>query len=264
MLSYTIDDLNELRQTEMDLLLQRYAPIFSGAFLLEVGSGIGCQLSVLSQMASLAVGVDVLATTYSYQPKQTGTFLYYDGVNLPFADNSFDVVYSSNTMEHVLNERGLHRELKRVLRPSGAAIHIVPSSTWRLWTMASHYIMLPTLMTRFVHRRIKQRGHFDDGSAGPQTARGVGQLMLDLLCPVRHGERGNRFTEWWHFRGASWKRRFENLGWEVESIEGLGLFNTGYLVASRLISMDRRKRLARLLGSSCLIFILRPKTISPS
>jgi SAM-dependent methyltransferase len=257
---YTIDQLDEIRETELNLLLQKYGAIFSGAAVLEVGAGTGHQLAALSRIADLAVGVDVPDSTY--QPKQAGNLTYYDGVNLPFADNSFDVIYSSNTMEHVLNEPALHSEFKRILRPTGVAVHIVPSSTWRLWTMVTYYLALPHLVVARIRRRTEQRDRTDDTPAVPQNSKGATQLMLDLICPMRHGERGNRFTEWWHFRGASWKRRFEELGWKVESVEGLGLFYTGYLVASRWLSIGNRQRLVHLLGSSCLVFILRPKISS--
>jgi SAM-dependent methyltransferase len=260
MLFYTIEDLNEIRDTELDLLLQKHGAIFSGAAVLEVGAGVGRQLAALSRTADIAVGVDVPAS--NYQPDRSGNLAYYDGVNLPFANNSFDVIYSSNTMEHVLNERELHNEFKRVLRPTGVAVHVVPSSTWRLWTIATYYLMLPRLILAFVHRRAEQQGHTDDAPAAPIRRKGTAQLMLDLICPMRHGERGNRFTEWWHFRGTSWKRRFQELGWKVESIEGLGLFYTGYLVGSRWLPMARRQRLVRLFGSSCLIFILKPSVVS--
>ena len=258
---YTLDQLNEIRETELNLLLQKHGAMFAGAAVLEVGAGTGGQLAALSQTAGFAVGVDVPASTY--RPKQAGNLAYYDGVNLPFADNSFDVIYSSNTMEHVLDESALHNEFKRVLRSTGVAVHVVPSSTWRLWTVATYYIALPQLVVAYFQRRAEQRDHSNDAQAVPRNSKGAAQLMLDLICPMRHGERGNRFTEWWHFRGASWQRRFEGLGWKVESIEGLGLFYTGYLVASRWLSIARRKRLVRLLGSSCLVFILKPKVIPP-
>jgi SAM-dependent methyltransferase len=259
MLPYAISELDSLREAEIDLLLQRHGAIFSEAALLEVGAGSGRQLAALSRTASLTVGVDVPTTTY-HQPKQTGRVAYYNGVNLPFADHTFDVVYSSNTMEHVLNERDLHNELKRVLRPTGVAVHIVPSSTWRLWTMATYYLMLPTLIVGYVKNRTVQRDGSACNSTAPRASKSFAQLLLDLICPMRHGERGNRFTEWWHFRGAAWKRRFEEFGWKVESVEGLGIFNTGYLVASRFMSMGVRRRLACVLGSSCLVIILKPST----
>jgi SAM-dependent methyltransferase len=260
MLNYTIDDLNAIRDTELDLLLQKHGAIFSGATVLEVGTGTGRQLTMLSRTADAAFGIDVPDS--SYHPGRSGKVACYDGVHLPFPDDSFDVIYSSNTMEHVLNERDLHNEFKRVLRPTGVAIHVVPSSTWRLWTVVTYYLMLPKLITAFLHRRSERREGTGKASTAPIRNKGAAELLLDLICPARHGERGNRFTEWWHFRGASWRRRFEELGWSVKSAEGLGLFYTGYLVGARWLSMGRRQRIVPLLGSSCLVFILEPAVSS--
>jgi protein-L-isoaspartate O-methyltransferase len=75
MLFYTIDELDELRDTELDLLLQKHGAIFSGAAVLEVGAGVGRQLAALSRTAGMAVGVDVPASTY--HPNQSGNLAYY-------------------------------------------------------------------------------------------------------------------------------------------------------------------------------------------
>jgi len=42
-----------------------------------------------------------------------------DPVKLPFSDNQFDAVLSSGVLEHVSNEIGSLREIKRILKPGG-------------------------------------------------------------------------------------------------------------------------------------------------
>jgi len=42
-----------------------------------------------------------------------------DGSRLPYADGSFDVVYSVSVLEHVPTRSAVLRELVRVLRPGG-------------------------------------------------------------------------------------------------------------------------------------------------
>lgn len=253
MLTYSIEYLNALRSAEMNLLLQKHGQLFFGSDVLEVGSGTGAQLRELGSIAKSAIGVD-LQSSYLKPPQDD--FIYYDGVHLPFADNSFDVIYSSNTMEHVTDEPRLHLEMKRVLRPGGVAIHVVPSSAWRLWSTAIYYALLPKLIFSFLSRTNDQRLLIaEEGFAS--SRRGIRSCMLDLICPARHGERGNRFTEWWHFRAASWSSRFRNLGWMVEKVEPLGLFYTGYLVGSSAISMKMREQLALALGSACIVVVVR-------
>jgi SAM-dependent methyltransferase len=49
-----------------------------------------------------------------------------DITDLPFPDDSFDVILCSHVLEHVLDDRKAMRELYRVLRPGGWALVLVP------------------------------------------------------------------------------------------------------------------------------------------
>lgn len=49
-----------------------------------------------------------------------------DLTRLPFGAESFDVIYCSHVLEHVPDDRGAMRELRRVLSPKGWAILQVP------------------------------------------------------------------------------------------------------------------------------------------
>lgn len=46
---------------------------------------------------------------------------------LPFADSAFDLVITSETIEHVENPRAFLRELRRVLRPNGRLVLTTPN-----------------------------------------------------------------------------------------------------------------------------------------
>jgi SAM-dependent methyltransferase len=46
---------------------------------------------------------------------------------LPFGDGEFDLVYSEQVFEHVMNPDEAIRELSRVLRPHGVGLHFFPS-----------------------------------------------------------------------------------------------------------------------------------------
>lgn len=49
-----------------------------------------------------------------------------DILALPFADASYDLVYASHVLEHILDDLRAVREIRRVLRPKGIAILAVP------------------------------------------------------------------------------------------------------------------------------------------
>lgn len=71
-----------------------------------------------------------------------------DITDLPFADDSFDVILCSHVLEHVLDDRKAMRELHRVLRPSGWAIVVVPISSRRPATFEDPAIVTPPARER--------------------------------------------------------------------------------------------------------------------
>ena len=50
----------------------------------------------------------------------------FDIQNIPYPDNSFDLVFASHVLEYVKNDRQAIQEIKRVLRPGGLAFLPVP------------------------------------------------------------------------------------------------------------------------------------------
>ena len=72
--------------------------------------------------------------------KNSINFLVYDGKQIPLDDKKFDIVFSSNVLEHLTNLDQIQREIYRVLKDDGFCIHILPSSSWRFWTILSSFL----------------------------------------------------------------------------------------------------------------------------
>lgn len=65
-------------------------------------------------------GVDIAQSPeVSSRSRDDAAFHSYDGVNLPFEDNSFDIVYSRQVFEHVRHPDRLAAQVWRVLKPGG-------------------------------------------------------------------------------------------------------------------------------------------------
>jgi len=89
--------------------------------VLEVGCGTGAVLLAVKErkLGTAHHGVDLADPNEHPHPGVAEANLVmssYDGVKLPFADNSFDLVYASHVLEHVPDERGFLAEIKRVAR----------------------------------------------------------------------------------------------------------------------------------------------------
>lgn len=100
---------------------------FAGARLLEIGCGMGSDLLQFARGGARCTGIDltprsVEITRHRFELyNQRGDFLLSDGEHLPFADESFDVVYSNGVLHHTPDTAGAVREVQRVLRRGGTA-----------------------------------------------------------------------------------------------------------------------------------------------
>jgi SAM-dependent methyltransferase len=100
---------------------------FRGARLLEIGCGMGTDLLQFARGGARCVGVDLTPRSVEITRHRfglygmNGSFMIADGERLPFASDSFDVVYSNGVLHHTPDTAGAIREVHRVLRPRGVA-----------------------------------------------------------------------------------------------------------------------------------------------
>lgn len=104
----------------------------AGSTLLDAGCGAGhfsesaCALGAI--VTSLDVGENLLAQVASRCESQcvVGSVL-----DLPFNDNSFDVVLSTEVIEHTTDPLQALREIVRVARPGGRVLVTTPGRLWQ-------------------------------------------------------------------------------------------------------------------------------------
>jgi ubiquinone/menaquinone biosynthesis C-methylase UbiE len=101
-------------------ILENFQPIDSEASVIEVGSGAHGLIFFFGQQRS--IGVDPLAVDYrrlfpAWQ-KRVQTIAAF-GEQLPFADQTFDIVLCDNVVDHAEKPRAIVRELVRILKSGG-------------------------------------------------------------------------------------------------------------------------------------------------
>lgn len=250
---FNVDFLNELRAREIERIVAFFPP---GARVLEIGAGTGKQAQEMQRRGFIMTAVEIPSSNYAAD--RVFPIVDFDGRTLPFPDASFDVVFSSNVLEHVPDLTRMHAEIRRVLRPGGRAVHVLPTHAWRLWTTLSAF---PAGL-QYSAGALRHPPHFRSrfGVPNPRTVLGyalrVARPLGGAILQRRHGERGNIITEMWYFRPAWWRRNFRSNGFTIVRDEPMGLFYTGNMVMAQRWSWERRGRLARSLGSACRIFQL--------
>lgn len=104
-----LDDL------EVDLLCD-YA---RGGDVLEIGCGTGLILDRVREVSQRAVGVDISPGMLERAVERGLDVVQADATALPFADESFDVVYSFKVLAHIEQIEQALAEAARVTRPGG-------------------------------------------------------------------------------------------------------------------------------------------------
>jgi SAM-dependent methyltransferase len=113
-----------------------------GGQVLEVGSGLGYIMQAAAERLAPArvTGLDVASHMIAKAKQRLVrdgvedsrfAFTPYDGVTIPYEDDSFDFVYSVATIQHIPKSYAYHLffEINRILKPSGfAALHLLSYS----------------------------------------------------------------------------------------------------------------------------------------
>jgi SAM-dependent methyltransferase len=112
--------------TRIDLLfnIQNYAKLLGGKTL-DFGCGKKPYKSLFTN-ADEYIGLDFEGEGHSHKDEQIDVF--YDGKKIPFPDNYFDSVFSSEVFEHIFNLEEIIKELKRVLKNQGLILITCPFS----------------------------------------------------------------------------------------------------------------------------------------
>jgi 2-polyprenyl-3-methyl-5-hydroxy-6-metoxy-1,4-benzoquinol methylase len=254
--------LEAIRLLELDYLLDeiKSAKLRSNV-ILEIGSGSGLQAKRLAEKGYDVKAIDIADSIYSEQ--RIWPILNYDGKHIPFSDDHFDIVFSSSVLEHIPHADEFQREIRRVLKADGIAIHIVPSASWRFWTNVAHYPFVIKAMVKMICTKTvvaadaKNYNEVEILALNQMRQLSAIEVIKKAIFPPRHGEAGNAITELYSFSRRSWFKLFTRAGWKIEKAVPNRLFYTGHMILSSALSVQVRRFLSYVLGSSCHIFKLR-------
>jgi SAM-dependent methyltransferase len=142
--------------------------------MLDIGCSAGYVLEAARTLGLREMGVDIsefavnLCRERGYQA-ELGSL-----INLPFPDGSFDIVSCKHTLEHVEDPLKALSEIRRVLKPRGVALVVVPDGDYfkiRLW---------PRYARHFHPRKRGWQHHVYFSSANLRQA--CRRVQLETVC----------------------------------------------------------------------------------
>jgi SAM-dependent methyltransferase len=214
-----------------------------GLRVLEIGGGNGWQARQIREWGCEISSIDIGTNVWRDQHFPVTAF---DGVNIPFGSAEFDLIYSSNVLEHVEHLDALLAEIRRVLRHGGFAVNLMPTTAWRVWTSLSYYPYI-------VEKALGQRRGTGDKNAAPHVPVPRRSAMQRLVSPP-HGVMPTALHEVFTFSRRYWVQRLTQAGLPPQQVFPLGLFYTGHMMLPSL-SLEHRQRLARIAGSACRAYV---------
>ncbi len=126
--------------------VQLYAHALDGK-LMDFGCGSKPYKSLFTKTTEY-IGVDYNSPGHPHTNEQIDVF--YDGKHLPFPDNHFNSIFSTEVVEHIFNLPEILKELSRVLKPGGKILitcpfaiceHEVPNDFARYTSFAMKHMM---------------------------------------------------------------------------------------------------------------------------
>ncbi|MBN1763789.1 MAG: class I SAM-dependent methyltransferase [Sedimentisphaerales bacterium] len=260
--------LNWARDLELEALKQWLLPMAEKkARLLEIGGGNGYLAKCLTEMGFDVVSIDPQPRQPGFYPVRTG-----DGSKLEFSDDSFDIIFSSNVMEHIENLPDALREMKRVLKSGGLMVHTMPTPFCTMLTILTQpigYLMGLSLLYRRFRRRlfpgaktvssdntIKGNGPSGNGCRKENIIE-----ALRIINPFRivvsppHGTSPTCFAELRDWRPNVWCEKFEQADFQVREVIHLPLAYSRHMILP-FHFIDIRKHLAKEGVTSCMAYIL--------
>jgi SAM-dependent methyltransferase len=227
--------LHLLRKKELDIIFSRCPMKFFNSGL-ELGSGDGYQSRILINYVS-----HLTATEYSPEwllDKHNTEFISYQSCDAEFVDKyfkpkQFDLVFSSNVMEHLPRPELALRGIHNILKDDGVTIHSMPTPFWKLCQVLLFYphLMLYALERVFEYDYWKRkilRSRAPQGknqnatvpTNNPKTSR-----PFNMFVPTPHGAYRTHREEFLKFGKNRWVQEFSRNGFEVVEVRNGSVFS---------------------------------------
>lgn len=133
--THRVEDRHWWYQGRRRVLERAIAPLGlpAHAHILDAGCGSGRNMVDLARHGTVT-GVELSPTSVALaREREAGEVLEGSVMDMPFDDATFDLTVSLDVIEHLTDDVGALRELRRITKPGGALLVTAPAYQW-LWS----------------------------------------------------------------------------------------------------------------------------------
>jgi len=208
----SIRDVNEwgrmLRMFEIKCTFSEFSKnTFDSA--LELGCGSGQNSKYLAYYCKHLFATEYDKDKLTASSNEKVIFSVLDAQNLTqFDDESMDLIYSSNVLEHLPNVDSCLSECRRVIKQNGIIVHTLPNRTWKVFNLLLFYPVLTKIIIRRIFEKkaiTRKRKSLDDNLRPYDPSK----IFLRKLFPKIHGISKNHLDEFRMFGEKIWVEIFK-------------------------------------------------------
>ena len=201
---------------------------------LEIGAGDGFQSQLLIKYIQNLVCTEYYTDSFSKVEKNENIkykILDATCIRETFSKNEFDIIFSSNLLEHLFQIGRVLDGMYFILKDNGLMIHIMPNRLWKFIHVFVWYFKYPQRIKNKVLRRQPKRSQTGWKTSGnnPKTDHGtyLHYRIKSFVSPKPHGISKSNFREFLIFGPKHWRTLFINAGFDLVEIKKLQ-FHTPY------------------------------------
>lgn len=170
-------------------LLNKYIKNVKKKKVLEIGCGHGAMLDYFKERGAFVKGIDINPEAVFYCKSRGIDAIQADCRNIPFKDNSFDVVFSLGVVEHFPETIKSMKEHVRLCKPNGKIIIIVPhfislsyfgAVLWHYWRWGLNYNIMTTTGKAYFNEQFRKM-MLNSNCKNPKVFSYFGSAPLKIL-----------------------------------------------------------------------------------
>ena len=229
--------LHAIRKREIDMVFS-LLPEMRFTSGLEVGAGDGFQTTLIAQRADRLISSDLNFKRIKESLKVPGVvykIIDADSIGGVFKNGTFDLIFSSNVLEHLRDPQTFLTQTLPMLTDNGYAVHIVPSRHIKIFYLVLYYPHLVLLAMDRIIGKLKGDSFFKGSGVDlenninsvntrnnsnvrthyPNRLTGILGRLKKFLFPSPHGNFPGHIQEFIAFGRTQWECLFTKAGYSV-------------------------------------------------
>ncbi|HZI93062.1 MAG TPA: class I SAM-dependent methyltransferase [Patescibacteria group bacterium] len=256
--------LRRFRQREIDLVFAGCPERRFGSAL-ELGAGDGSQSRMLVRYVTHLVATDYQPGILAGDAHERIRYEVCDAeeISSRFAGRRFDLIFSSNLLEHLPEPRRVLEQVHDLLSDEGVTIHVMPGPFWKVCHLLLH---APNRLALIIERLTQPKGFAAAARKlrdperrrepatreqnNPKVVRARRSFWAMMLVPEPHGAEPTHWRELLAFGRSRWRREFAAAGLDLVAIR------KGPVASGYGFGLDRARRLLEGIGcASVFIYV---------